>query len=82
MNKTIVKSLFFTIIQKPMERSYWAFVEGIRVMVFYRLAYKNMSQLYSIIAQGKKVEGMSLYMGYSCQKKKKNGITAIFTNKT
>ncbi len=37
--------LFSAKIQKPMEKSYWVFVEGTWVMQTTALAYKNMSSL-------------------------------------
>lgn len=37
----VCHSLFSSIIQKPIEKSYWVFVEGTRVMITSRLAYKN-----------------------------------------
>lgn len=37
------QSLFSVIIQRPLEKIYWLFVEGVRVMLTSGLAHKNMS---------------------------------------
>jgi len=42
-------SLFSTQIQKLLLKSYWHFVEGIRMRPTFRLTYKNMSSLQHFI---------------------------------